>query len=62
MPGVCAKGPSFASLEMAASVVPVEAGSGLWASKGGGEICSKQVNVDEFISCVASLGVYRAVT
>ena len=47
---------------MAASVVPVEAGSGLWASKGGGEICSKQVNVDEFISCVASLGVYRAVT
>ena len=47
---------------MAASLLPVEAGSGLWASKGGGEICSKQINVDEFISCVASLGVHRAVT
>lgn len=48
---------------MAASVLSVEAGSGLWASKGGKEICSKQVDVDEFISCVAwHLGVHRAVT
>ena len=63
MPGVCAKGPSFASLEMAASVFSVEAGSGLWGSKGGEEICSKQINVGKFISCVAGcLGVYRAVT
>lgn len=39
---------------MAASVFSVEAGSGLWGSKGGEEICSKQINVDEFISCLAS--------
>lgn len=48
---------------MAASVFSVEAGSGLWGSKGGEEICSKQINVGKFISCVAGcLGVYRAVT